>query len=95
VDHADLRLRHCPIQHPIPDRLGDMLVADRGGAVEISDRPRDAEDPVVGPARMAQPIGCHADQPLSAPVRDGVALEMLDRHLAVRVDAGVAGEALG
>src|SRR6266516_1959813 len=45
----------APVQAPILDRFAHVLRLELGGRVEIGDRARDLEDPVVRPRREREP----------------------------------------
>lgn len=70
-------MHHCPtvflphpsIQTPVLNRLGEVLLADMLGAVEIGDRAGDLEDATVAAGGKAEAFGDEFEEAVASFVR--------------------------
>ena len=79
-------LHRLPVQTPVLNRLGEVLLADMLTAFEVGDGPGDLEDAGEGAGRKAEPVGDQFQHPVAGGVQFAVFPEVAGVHLGVAVD---------
>ena len=82
-------LAHAPIEAAILNRLGEMLLADMLGSIEIGDGACNLEDAGVAAGGEAEALGNKFEQAVAGFVRLAMFANEACRHLGVAVDAAV------
>ena len=80
------KLPRLPIQTPVLDRLGEVLLADMLATLKIGDGPGHLEDAGEGAGREAEPVGDQFQHPVAGGVQLTVLPEVAGVHLGVAVD---------
>ena len=75
-----------PIQTPILDRLGEVLLADALAPLQVGDGPGHLEDAGEGAGGEAEPVGDQFQHPVAGGVQFSVFPEMAGGHLVIAVD---------
>ena len=77
---------YLPVQAPVLDRLGEVLLAEMVASLQVGDGPGHLEDAGEGTGREAEPVGDQFQHPVAGGVQFAVLPEVAGGHL---------GEAMG
>ena len=75
-----------PVQTPVLDRLGEVLLADMLATLKIGDGPGYLEDAGEGAGREAEPVGDQFQHPVAGGIQFAVLPEVAGGHQGVAVD---------
>src|SRR5437660_1417701 len=81
-----LRTPKAPVQRPVLDRFRDVLGLDVGSAFQVSNRPRNLQDAVVGARAQALLLHGALQQALAIGGEVAVGADLFWRHLRVAID---------